>query len=203
MVRLHEDGLDTLYLQWLRYGEIDFLDATPQQNDGLSYSDTPGHRREPRGSAFMSACSATLTFLIPSVCPRWNWANTCFGCVKKPCVWPRNFKPAMGSTLLFKGGTSPRKSTISTGSPLPDGNCLNRPHPFPGSCPQIFGTRRNRSPFPSFSAVHSPPKDSPDSVGQLLWKEPTAYRAGSGWFGRKNGYRDHAKISRVSEAVRR
>ncbi len=26
MVRLHEDGLDTLYLQWLRYGDMDFLD---------------------------------------------------------------------------------------------------------------------------------------------------------------------------------
>jgi len=27
MARLHENGLDTLYLQWLRYGETDFLNA--------------------------------------------------------------------------------------------------------------------------------------------------------------------------------
>ena len=34
MVRLRENGLDTLYLQWLRYGEIDFLDAHLKK-DGL------------------------------------------------------------------------------------------------------------------------------------------------------------------------
>ena len=34
MVRLHENGLDTLYLQWLKYGEIDFLNAHLQK-DGL------------------------------------------------------------------------------------------------------------------------------------------------------------------------
>ncbi len=27
MIRLHENGLDTLYVQWLQYGEVDFLNA--------------------------------------------------------------------------------------------------------------------------------------------------------------------------------
>jgi hypothetical protein len=34
MVRLHENGLDTLYLQWLQYGETDFLNAH-LKNGGL------------------------------------------------------------------------------------------------------------------------------------------------------------------------